>query len=280
MHEHANRLPALPVVLLLVLAGSALGAGGDKMTKPDFTQGDTIPEGADHDWNLGATGARGWMYCQTMVTSDARQVYITTVHPGSPADGVLAVGDVILGVQGVPFSYDPRTEIGKALTAAEAGSGELTLLRWRAGETDTVALKLPVLGAYAATAPYGCAKSKRILEQGCAALAKRMADNAYEPNPIPRCLNAMALLASGDEDYLPLVRREAQWAAAFEVGGFSTWYYGYVGMFLAEYVLATGDESVMPGLTRITMESVHGQSIVGSWGHGFAGDDGRLGATA
>ncbi len=36
---------------------------------------------------------------------------------------------------GKPFSYDPRTGLGKALTAAEsaAGSGKLALTRWRAG---------------------------------------------------------------------------------------------------------------------------------------------------
>ena len=32
----------------------------------------------------------------------------------------------------------------------------------------------------------------------------------------------------------------------------------------------------MPGLRRIALESARGQSIVGSWGHGFAGPDGRL----
>ena len=32
---------------------------------PDFTKGETIPIGAKHDWNLGATGLRGWIYCDT-----------------------------------------------------------------------------------------------------------------------------------------------------------------------------------------------------------------------
>ena len=68
------------------------------MTKPDFTKGDPIPEGASHDWNLGATGARGWMFSDKLETTDARQIRITEVDKGSPADGVLAVGDVILGV--------------------------------------------------------------------------------------------------------------------------------------------------------------------------------------
>ncbi|MBM3837356.1 MAG: acetylesterase, partial [Verrucomicrobia bacterium] len=97
----------------LGFASSALGASGGKtLTMPDFTKGDAIPADAKHDWNLSPTGARGWMFCDKMVTSDARQVKITTVDKGSPADGVLAVGDVLLGAGGRAFSFDPRTELG------------------------------------------------------------------------------------------------------------------------------------------------------------------------
>jgi hypothetical protein len=56
-----------------------------------------------------------------------------------------------------------------------------------------------------------------------------------------------------------------------------TWRYGYVMMLLAEYVAATDDQSVLPGLKRLALESAQGQSAVGSWGHGFAKPDGRLG---
>ena len=88
-------------------------AAEEKMANPDFTRGDKIPNGAEHDWNLGATGARGWMYCDKMVTTDARQIAVTKVDKGSPADGLLAVGDVILGVGGKPFFYDPRHRTGQ-----------------------------------------------------------------------------------------------------------------------------------------------------------------------
>ena len=140
-------------------------------------------------------------------------------------------------------------------------------------------VKLPVLGSYGATAPYDCPKSKRILEQGCKDLARRMADPSYaeELDPIPRSLNAVALLASGDPSYLPLIKQETEWAANYSTDGMATWYYGYVMMFLAEYKIATGDDSVMPGLTRLALEAANGQSAVGSWGHGFARPDGRLG---
>ena len=260
-------------------ANYAIG-GGQAAEVPDFTQGAKIPEDAKHDWNLGATGLRGWMYCDKMVTSDARQIAITKVAKGSPAYGILEVGDVILGVGGKAFSYDPRTEMGKALTASEseAGSGELTLSRWRAGSSEEVVVKIPVLGTYSPTAPYDCPKSKRILEQGCRELAKRMEDPSYTRrlDPIPRSLNALALLASGQESYLPLIQKEAQWAASFKDEGMATWYYGYVMMLLAEYKIATGDDSVMPGLKRLALEAANGQSAVGSWGHRFARPDGRL----
>jgi HEAT repeat protein len=263
--------------LFLVAPGLAASAPKE-MANPDFTRGQAIPGGAVHDWNLGATGARGWMYCDKMVTTDARQVYVTKVDKGSPADGVLAVGDVILGVGGKLFSYDPRTEMGKALTAAEseAGGGKLSLIRWRGGKTETVVVKLPVLGTYSTTAPYNCPKSKRIFEQGCNALAKRIGAPDYRQNPITRSLNALALLASGKAEYLPLVKKEAQWAAGFSADGMQTWYYGYVISLLSEYVKETGDSSVMPGLRRLALEAANGQSIVGSWGHKFAGPDGRL----
>ena len=245
----------------------------------DFTRGDKIPAGANHDWTLGATGARGWMFSNKLVTTDARQIVITQVAKDSPADGILAVGDVILGAGGVPFSYDPRTELGKALTTAESetGDGNLSLIRYRAGKTENVILKLPVLGTYSATAPYDCLKSQRILEQGCKALAKHVVNSSYRQNPITRSLNALALLASGNREYIPLIRKEAQWAADYSANSFQTWYYGYVIMLLSEYVMATGDDSVMPGLRRLALEAANGQSIVGSWGHRFAQPDGRLG---
>jgi hypothetical protein len=269
------------LIALLAAPCLVLAAGKNESTPPpDFTKGDAIPAKAKHDWNLGATGLRGWMHSDTMVTSDARQIAITKVEPKSPADGVIAVGDVILGVGGKAFSVDPRTELGHALTLAEteAGGGKLMLTRWRAGKTEEVVLKLPVLGSYSPTAPFDCPKSKRILEQGCKVIAARMGASDYaNQDPIPRSLNALALLASGDVAYLPLIKKEAEWAAAHSSDSMQTWHYGYVMMFLGEYVAATGDQSVMPGLKRLALESAKGQSAVGSWGHGFARSDGRLG---
>ena len=100
--------------------------------------GSDFAAGAEHDWNLGATGLRGSMHCDKLVTTDARDITITRVETGSPADGVFVVGDSILGVDGKPFSQDPRTEMGRALTLAEseAGEGDLHLTRSREGRSE------------------------------------------------------------------------------------------------------------------------------------------------
>lgn len=216
-----------------------------------------------------------------METTEARQIYVTRVDAGSPAEKVFAVGDVILGIGGKPFDADARIAFGQAITAAEAGDGNLSLLRWRAGQREAVSLNLAPLGRYSDTAPFACPKSARIFEQGCAAIAKRM--RAVKPeqrgNPIVRSLNALALLASGKAEYLPLVREEAKWASGFSAPekGLPTWWYGYVTLFLAEYQLATDDPETRPGLERLALAIARGQSAVGSWGHGFAEASGRLG---
>lgn len=263
------------------LSPTLLSAAGKGEPAPplDFTAGATLPAEAKHDWTLGPTGARGWYYTSNGHSRAARQILVTEVAQGSPADGILAKNDVILGVNGANFTGDARVQFANAITAAEAAGGVLSLLRWRAGKPEPVEIKLPVLGVYSATAPYDCPKSKRIFELGCASLAKRMQSPDYEKrlNPIPRALNALALLASGNQDYLPLIEKEAKWAANFTTDGYLSWFYGYLMTFLGEYVIATGDTSVMPGLKRLALETARGQSAVGTWGHRFALPGGNLG---
>ena len=230
---------SLTTVLWLSAFSCPFAASDEKTLQiPDLTKGDTIPARMKHDWNLGPTGLRGWMFCDKLVTTDARQIAVTAVEHGSPADGLIAAGDVILGVGGHLFSYDPRTEFGRAITAAESdeGGGRLVLTRWRGGKTEDVTLTLPIQGSFSATAPYDCPKSQRILQQGLAALATRLsaADYPETTDPIPRSLNALALPAGGNPAHITLVRREAQWAADFTTSDFRTWHYGYVMIFLAE----------------------------------------------
>lgn len=121
------------VGLIALIASPASGARRINIPNPDFTKGDPIPEQATHDWTLGATGARGWIYSEKLETSKARQIRITEVAESTPADGVLEVGDVILGIGNQAFTSDARQAFGEALTAAESteGNDQLLLLRWR-----------------------------------------------------------------------------------------------------------------------------------------------------
>jgi hypothetical protein len=273
-----TRSHALTLVAAVALMPLMAQARREALPNPDFTQGGSIPAGATHTWNLGPTGARGWMHSERLETTEARQILITEVAPGSPADGNLQKGDVILGVSAKAFTHDPRVEFGSAITNAEAGEGTLALTVWRDGGPQEIRLKLPALGNYSATAPFDCAKSTAILQRGCKALAERMQTEGYakSQNAITRSLNALALLASGDPSHLPLVRREVEWASDFSARNFQVWWNPYVMMLLAEYQLATGDAAFQGGLKRLALESANGQSIVGSWGHTFAGPDGRL----
>ena len=262
------------IALVTALLGSAAfgtAARGAERPIPDFTQGGQPDE--FHDWTLGPTGARGWIYGRKGHTADARQILVTAVAKNSPADGILKKGDVILGVDHRPFGDDARIQFANAITAAEQSKslGTLKLIRWRAGQTKNVALKLPVMGTYSDTAPYDCPKSKRIFKQGCQTIAKRGLGGVSIPND----LNALALLASGRQEYRPMLADYARKVAAFKTVSFASWHYSYATLFLAEYVAATNDQSVMAGLRRLASEIAHGASAVGTYGHSFAGPDGR-----
>jgi hypothetical protein len=275
-------LLTLALAAIVAASGAAFAAGkNNAAAPPDFTKGETKPADAKHDWSLGPTGARGWYHTANGHSRLTRQILVTAVAKGSPAEAALVKGDVILGVDGKIFSADARHQLAGAIAAAESerGGGTLRLLRWRAGKSEPVELKLPVFGTFSATAPYDCAKSKRILELGTASLARRMGEVNYGRgmHSISRSQNGLALLAMGKADYLPLIQREARWAADFTTKGYLSWDYGYVMTFLAEYIMATGDQSVMPGLKRLALETARGQSGVGTWGHRFAEPGGNLG---
>ena len=260
--------------LLFVFFSNTLSAA-----PPDFTKGEARPKMSKQDWNLGPTGLRGWIYTNKLETSEARQILVTDVAEGSPAAKWMKKDDVILGVNGQKFSYDPRVELGKAITNAEAKDGKLSLLVWRKNKTANVVVKLKVLGAYSATAPFNCSKSKQIFENGCATLAKNIKEGKVKGNWITKSFNNIALLASGNKEYYPIVKAQVKEGADYLLksgGGLRAWYYGPINIMMAEYVLATGDKSALPLLEAVTMRIVNGQSVVGSWGHKFVNEQGVL----
>ena len=254
------------MLLALAVAATDSPAAPSPKGKPaalDLTKGDKRNE--THDWNLGATGARGWMWAWRNHTTDARQILVTKVDAGSPADGVLAEGDVILGVNGKPFDADARIQFGRALTEAEkaANKGLLRLIRWREGKTEKVTLTLKVMGTYSATAPYECEKSRAIFELGCQAIARK----GLSQVSIPTDFNALALLASGKKEYHPLLAAYAKQVGDTLKPPMWWWHYGYGNLFLAEYCLATKGSPALAALRETTLEVARFQSTVGTWGH-------------
>ena len=135
----------------------------------DLTEG-AKPDFAQISWNLGATGAAGWTWSiPHQTTEGATQIYITRVAKGSPADGVLKAGDVLLGAAGNTFTHNARDEFALALTEAETPEkqGRLVLNVWNAGQTREATVPVKVVGRYSDTTPFDCAKSRRIVDGIC-----------------------------------------------------------------------------------------------------------------
>jgi hypothetical protein len=270
------------VASLLIATALAIGtavAAEPPPTPPDLTQPNTVD--CKLTYNLGATGLRGWIYtkpanffesCQGRTTTASRQILVTHVGAKSPADGVMAVDDVILGAGGKPFTDDARKSIAMAIQEAEkqANGGILKLTRWHAGKTEDVQLKLRVMGTYSDTAPYDCPKSKGIFDEACRVL---------EAEPLKEDLwgavNGLALMATGNPDYLPKVRELARKMAPPTLklelkDGMVVWDWGYRGVFLCEYYLLTGDKEVLHAIREYTIALAKGQSMYGTFGHGIS----------
>jgi hypothetical protein len=249
---------------------------------PDLTNGGV--QGSDNrTFNLGATGMRGWAYyVHPANTSESRQIQVSHVESGSPANGVLAVDDVILGADGtgatpLNFSSDARKSLAYAIQDAEARTpATLKLLRWRSGSTSTVTLTLQTMGAYTATAPYSCPKSALILDQGLQYVYNNESVGNYS-------FGGLTLLTTGDAAHLAKAQTEARAlipSASYRdylmrdeldtSGGLPVWDRGHKLIFLAEYYLATGDAQVLPAIEAYAINIANNRSMFGTFGHGFA----------
>ena len=255
---------------------------------PDLTKGETTGVDRNGTYKLGATGMRGWIYLQPAThfdglqgrtTAPSRQILVTHVGTKSPADGVMQVNDVILGIGGKMFTDDARRSISLAIQQAEqeTNHGVLKLTRWRAGKTDVAQLKLRVMGTYSATAPYNCPKSQKIFTDACKVLEQEPLREDWSG-----AISGLALLATGNPDYLPklqvFARKMGPPTMKLEEGGLGAWESGYRNLFLCEYFLRTGDKEVLPAIREITVSTARGQGMYGTFGHGFADrtPDGQL----
>ncbi len=292
------RRVAAPMLLVGAIAFVALAAAPPRSTvsPPDLTKGEAPT--AIAPWNLGPTGASGWIFARDFDSSDARQILVKHIEKGSPAAGVLEVGDIIVGVNGRVFSSDARVAFAAAIERAEkpniAGiASGLDVLCVRDGKRMKVTVPLSSMASYSASAPYDCAKSSAIVAAGCRAIAARGFPGGSIDEPVRggnwdpdllNSVNALALLSSGDAQYLDIVRDYAHRVGPANLDlvmreGLYAWTWGYANLFLTEYFLATKDEAVLPAIREYSHKIASGQSDVGTWGHGFKvdGNNGTLG---
>ncbi len=269
----------LTISIVLLVACQQAFAQPKNPVPPDLTK--EKPADIKLTYNLGATGLRGWIYTkpanffesqQGRTTTFSRQILVTHVGAKSPADGVIKINDVILGVADKPFADDARKSIALAIQDAEkeTNQGKLTLLVWRQGKTEKVQLKLRVMGSYSATAPFNCPKSKLIFDEACKVL-----ENEPLRDDMWGAVNGLALMATGNPEYLPRVK-----ALAHKIGpktlklelkdGMFMWDWGYRNVFLCEYYLLTGDKDVLPAINEYAISLAKGQSMYGTFGHGIA----------
>ena len=162
-------LRSLATLLACLWLATAAAAPPAKPPVPDFTAGEKAGEG--RDWTLGPTGARGWVYAWRGHTRDSRQILVTAVAEGSPADGQLEVGDVILE-SWTQTVWQPQNVAALLADAREDALGQLralVLMRVRFGDpvltpSDDEPLRPGDLLLLA-----GCHRSRRVMKRGSAA---------------------------------------------------------------------------------------------------------------
>jgi hypothetical protein len=231
------------------------------------------PAGGQHfeykEHHLGPTGLFG-------VTSPT-DIRITKVEPGSPADGKIKDGDVIVAAGGVPFKDNTRMVLANSIDQAETeqAKGILTLALNGGRKVD---LKLKVLGTYSPTAPYECQKTEAIITQTAEAITR---SKEFAVHGVP--IDLLGLLATGDTKYVDVVKKvihSAPWASPdleLSLADSGIWRWGYTNLLLAEYYLLTRDEFVLPALRTYSVALAEGRDAAGLWGHRVANPENNRG---
>lgn len=251
--------------LLAILFLSASGTPAEEKIQAVTYSPHAAIEGCN--MNMGPTGAWAWMRGYHFV--------VTKIEEGSPAHGLLHLGDTVTAAGGKAFGpgeNDPRMTLGNAIEQAEAKDTPLLLDVLRDGKKQQIAVRLPKMGAFAPTWPENCEKSNRLLDNACRSLRQRQlphGDIVTDGN-MGTFFGGLLMLASADPTYLDGARRAAYSVADKDFGEelkCNNWTTGYGAVLLAEYYLATGDGSVLKGLQTHVNALCKGQMKSGGWGH-------------
>jgi len=215
----------------------------------------TLPTGKPYpEFQVGITGINAEIKDGALV--------VTKITPGTPAEGKLKAGDLLLAVDGISLEIqDPRHPLGEAINTAEGAGGRMIFKVNRAGKINNVALKMKPIGSYSKSWPINCKKSQRIVDQTAAFIIKQ---GGPEQGITGYC-EGLFLLSTGEDKYLPVIKKFAHSTSTGKVGS-HTWNNGYHGVFLGEYYLRTGDKQALPTLKAICDDS-RDRQYYGGWNH-------------
>ena len=256
----------------------------------------TGPDAEVPGWfiNLGITGARA-----KLTPDEPKALQVMFVFKGTPAFGKLQKDDKIVGANGKEFltphkfgygmgkfGYEgPLMDLGNALEDSQGKlNGKLTLDVLRGEQKLRVELQLTTkYGSFSPTYPFDCKKTDLILQETYAYLIREQKpDGTWHGRPHINAFAALALLGSGNAEYLPAVKKAMEAMSRstdgkISFGGLPCWQYTLYGIALGEYYLSTREAWVLPKLEEINRWLAQAQSpataaperthIAGGFGH-------------
>ena len=265
----------LPTSWLVLLAALVLPSAASAQVHyfpsgwPWSAQATSGPDAAVPGWfyNLGITGLR-----IELVESAPKEMVVRYVFPGSPAHGLVQVGEHLVGAGGVDFveahqngygtdvfgAKGPVGEFAVALEAAQsaAGNGTLALHVRRGAVLRDVVLNVgQEYGAFSATYPENCPKSELILQELLDYLVAHQGTNGSWGNPVNDLYASLALLAAGGSEHRDALKacvvHLADTTAPTSSDWLVNWRYMTAGIVLSEYFITTGEAWVLPELEEI-----------------------------
>ncbi|GAA5495716.1 hypothetical protein Rhal01_01895 [Rubritalea halochordaticola] len=223
---------------------------------------------ATHDVPLGPIGA-----VVRIKWGSGRPVVVELMKRGPGQRSGLDIGDEIVEVNGKKCpeyqranstgGYGPPEVIGNAILEAQASSQKELVFKVlkKDGKVVDLEIKLPKRSNFTTTFPHEDSFAREIIEASTERLMELQKDNGSFGNDYCTAFSGLALLASNDKKAARAAKQTARFLSdKYELRGKSpdrktlqtdqgsNWMVCQVGIFLAEYHLATGDKSVLKAI--------------------------------
>lgn len=288
------RLTSFVMALLLLVCHSSLAINlgeddypwnGEANHPLDKPVKDKYPDGSFF-LNLGPTGLRARINEDTPTQFLIKFVF---QDDKSPARGKINIGDVVVGANGEVFKnphlfgrrgeakgWDgPLMDLSRHIEDSQGTDGKLSLIVWPGGnrtKQTNVELQLKPVGRFSKTYPYDCPRSERMLEELCEFMVSEYEREQGWGRIHVKSHCILALMASGNPKYEPLIKRIVSGYAKNRYtpfdGGFTTWNWGFDGIVMGEYYHRYKDKSLIPAIESLVDCFQYGQVNSGADGIG------------